>query len=472
MNNYIPLTNTDEIWKQVSGFEYYYVSNMGRLKSKVSNRKEKMLKDSTDGDGYIRNGLTKDKKIIQKFRHSLVAEAFIPNPDNKQTVDHINNNEKTNNKVTNLRWATYKEQSKNIRFVKNHQNGYGSHQIHRVDDNNTILQTYNSYNLCAEWIIEKYNKNNVLTKNKKQLKNLITSMGKSIKNHIISKTKYYGFNWMYKEVPLQYDNEIWKQVDVTIIPPIILDNIPYYHSISSFGRLKIPVKKQTKIGKNSHSIFKEYIIKDKFCIVKKNSKSKCKGYYQYKHNKIHNIVAKSFIPNPDNKPIVNHKDGDTLNNCIDNLEYVSNKENVQHAYDIGLNPNKRKIIQYDNKKDKNIIKEFNSIREVSNELGLVYQNIIKVCKNEYGRNSVGGFYFEYKEQTEGDVRTFDDRNTDGKKLNMNRQKKRNSRTDDEKKAARAKINAKYIKKRDAKPFDVITTDGTFVKSFNYQMEAR
>ena len=51
MSDFIPLINTDEIWKQVSGFEYYYVSNMGRLKSKVPNKKEKMLKDTTDSDG-------------------------------------------------------------------------------------------------------------------------------------------------------------------------------------------------------------------------------------------------------------------------------------------------------------------------------------------------------------------------------------------------------------------------------------
>lgn len=108
-------TKKEEIWKDIAGFEgIYQISNFGRVKSlgRYSIQKhwvtEKLLNSHPNNSGYLDVSLYDNGKRIHKKIHRLVAEAFIPNPNNLPEVDHIDTN-KYNNHVSNLRWCTSSE---------------------------------------------------------------------------------------------------------------------------------------------------------------------------------------------------------------------------------------------------------------------------------------------------------------------------------------------------------------------------
>lgn len=105
----------EEIWKPVVGYEdYYEVSNHGRVRSLNYNKtgQKKLLRPSKTTNGRMQVILcfvgTKKHKLI----HRLVAEAFIPNPENKPCIDHLDTNA-LNNYADNLRWCTLSENNLN-----------------------------------------------------------------------------------------------------------------------------------------------------------------------------------------------------------------------------------------------------------------------------------------------------------------------------------------------------------------------
>lgn len=111
-----------EIFKGIPGWEdYYEASNLGNVKSLErivifgkgveKLKKESILKHRINRNGYPAVNLCRDGKSKQIENHRLVALTFIDNPENKPSVNHINGI-KTDNRLENLEWATWKEQSK------------------------------------------------------------------------------------------------------------------------------------------------------------------------------------------------------------------------------------------------------------------------------------------------------------------------------------------------------------------------
>jgi DNA-binding Xre family transcriptional regulator len=112
----------EEIWKDIEGYEgIYQVSSLGRVKSlaRVITRStgadysviERILKTANNPSGYEVAILSTNGKMYPVTVHRLVAKAFIPNPENKETINH-KNGVKTDNRVSNLEWHTRSENVK------------------------------------------------------------------------------------------------------------------------------------------------------------------------------------------------------------------------------------------------------------------------------------------------------------------------------------------------------------------------
>lgn len=127
--------------KDIINFENYQISDDGRVWSKKSNKWLKPI----DVNGYKKASLYKNGKEYQRLVHRLVAEAFIPNPNNYDEINHINE-DKSDNRVENLEWCT---PSYNINYgtrIERQVNSI-SKKVFQYSIDNVLLNTYKS---CTE----------------------------------------------------------------------------------------------------------------------------------------------------------------------------------------------------------------------------------------------------------------------------------------------------------------------------------
>lgn len=143
------------------------------------------------------------------------------------------------------------------------------------------------------------------------------------------------------------------------------------YEVSNFGKVR---------NKKTNKILSTKLQNGYLCVsLCDNGKVKRRG--------IHRIVGFAFVNNIENKPVINHKNGNKLDNNADNLEWVTQKENIHHALENGLiNFYTCPITQMD--LDNNIIKLFQSIKEIEDEYKYDRSLIIRVCKGK-GKTAYG-----------------------------------------------------------------------------------
>lgn len=168
------------------------------------------------------------------------------------------------------------------------------------------------------------------------------------------------------------------------------------YKISTYGRIK-----SLGNGKSTNSKTKsERILKSNYSSTGYEKIKLFKDGKRY-YFSVHRLVAQTFIYNDKNKKEVNHKDGNKANNNVSNLEWVTSSENQLHAFKHGLQKSRmgkdhvqsKSVRQLD--LNGNLIRTFESIKQVQRELGFNSFGIIKCCKKEKKYNTAYKYKWEY-----------------------------------------------------------------------------
>lgn len=390
--------NTDCKMGKIPNFKQCKVTTCGQVYSVKLKRFRKL---------QVRNGhhvfgiVNRKTNYERTFKlDKLVIQTFNPHDDHiHRPIIHIDGNT-LNNNLNNLKWGTKCNLQKNepqemtcnckkCEFVKI--NGYSNYLIskcgtiyslsrHIIKSQyinmcgyystslsvNNKSKTCSVHKLVAQTFID--NPNNYKIVNHKD--------GNKLNNHTTN------LEWCTYKQNTQHAYEL-DLIEHKKISPILPIPESKWKIIDDFDNYSVSNKGQVK-----------NIQTEKILTPIMNS-----GYYTVhlygsninKRLRIHRLVAINFINNPNNYKIVNHKDGNKLNNCIENLEWCTHKQNIQHAHDTHLIRTKKAVIQLS--LDGKTLNRFDSIREASRQTGVNHRCISYVCNKKMFTS--GGFKWKY-----------------------------------------------------------------------------
>ena len=174
--------------------------------------------------------------------------------------------------------------------------------------------------------------------------------------------------------------EIWKDIE----------KYEGYYQVSNLGKVKS--LQRIVVDKKSTRTFKSRVLKPSpdthgYLQVRPSKKGKVKTF------RVHQLVARAFIPNPHNKPEINHDDGNKINNCVSNLEWQTSRENSIHASQTGLLniTHNKPVIQYD--LNHKILNKFNSGKMAQDLTGVNRNNISQCSRGNI--KTAGGFIWGF-----------------------------------------------------------------------------
>lgn len=272
-----------ERWERVRSAPRYRVSTHGR----VCTAKGRLLAAAVDVKGYHNLGLKGEDGKRQSVKvHRLVAEAFLPNPKQLPTVHHIDANP-SNNDIGNLMWASAKTQALarapyEIPGRPVYQLDLQMKVVRRWEYMKHVLAAYGIPSSRLSQICRRY-----------------------------AHRPWKGHFWRYADDVDVDPTEEWRQVpeEKEGLVASSKGRIRNGRADGNWGRVLNPAP--------CHLGYRAVVIDGRMW-------------------KVHRLVAKAFLDNPQNHPTVNHKDGDRGNNAVENLEWVTMSGNSRHAHATGL----------------------------------------------------------------------------------------------------------------------------------------